>query len=47
MRILEIQEVKERIEQLREQINYHNKKYYTEDAPEHKSGEGRYSHVTI
>ena len=34
MRILEIQEVKERIEQLREQINYHNKKYYTEDAPE-------------
>lgn len=31
---MDIEEAKEQIKQLREQINYHNKKYYVEDAPE-------------
>ena len=31
---LEMEEAKKKIEELREQINYHNQKYYTEDAPE-------------
>lgn len=29
-----MEEAKKKIEELREQINYHNQKYYTEDAPE-------------